>query len=231
MSVINLCLAMAILGLLSQEDPPCINFEEMSDEGCISKYQDPDEEDLEGLVDSQTTPKKGGLRRSIYKAPKSILNTAPQAERNLTDKKKGVEFHDTPESENSNINIVIRNECPSEVPQIQRSQYPLDVNRPPLDVNRPPLDVNQYQQYHSPNDKRNPNVHEYSFRKSQPPKDGPLSTAKSQALKGYWFEDSSDEHLYTRFKTRQDVIIQLPLISIDQTLLIMYFFSPNPKKV
>lgn len=224
MSVINLCLAMAILALLFQEDPPCINFEEMSDEGCISKYQDPDEEDLEGLVESQTTPKKGGLRRSIYKAPKSILNTAPQAERNLTDKKKGVEFDDTPESENSNINIKIHNECPLEVPQIQRSQYPLDVNRSPLDVNR-------YQQYQSPNDKRNPDVHEYSFRKSPPPKDGPLSTAKSQALKGYWLEDSSDEHLYTRFKARQDVIIQLPLISIDQTLLIMYFFSPNPKKL
>jgi hypothetical protein len=136
----------------------------------------------------------------------------------LTDKKKGVEFDDTPESGNSNINIVICNECPLEVPQFKQSQCPLDVNRLALDVKRCPLDVKRSQQYQTPNDKRNPSVNEYSLRKSQPPKDGPLVTAKSKALKGYSFEGSSDDNLHTWFKARQDVIIGLPFISIDQTL-------------
>jgi hypothetical protein len=72
MSIINLCLAIAILALLFQEDAPGINFEEMIDKGCISKYQDPDEEDLEGLVTARPLRKMAGWGEAFTK-PLSIF--------------------------------------------------------------------------------------------------------------------------------------------------------------
>ena len=234
MSVINLGVAMAILALLFQEDAPYVNFEE-NDQGCNSKYQDAGEEDVEGLLDGDTTPKKGGLRRSIYKAPKSILNTAPQAERNLTDKKKGVEFEASQESSNSNINILITKQCPLYMNNcpLHMNNCPLDVNNCPLDVNNCPLDPNNCpldpnncpldpnncQEYQTPIHKRKPNLHEYSLRKSQPPTNNPQPTPNT--ARHYSCQHTPSCDLYTKFKARQDAIISLPYISIDQTLLIM----------